>query len=92
MVAEQLQIRRVEYLRDTANPVDLQIMGIEGRAAIHRETIKTLKMPTEDIIPTKEEMQARTTQQQQLLLEQGPPPQEGEAEVLPGGQRAGKVE
>lgn len=91
IVAEQLQVRRTEFLVNTANPIDLQIMGIEGRAAVLRETVKALKMPTEDIVPSKKDMEER----KQLMMQQpqgGSPGQGGEAEVLPGGQKAGQVE
>lgn len=88
VVAEQLQARRTEFLQNTNNPTDMAIMGIEGRAAVLRETVKSLKMPTEDVVPTKEEME------EQKLIEQRRPPEEQagggkEAAILPGGQKAG---
>ena len=50
VIAEQLQIRRAEFLAMTMNPFDMQIIGMAGRAKILKEVIKTLKMP-DDIIP-----------------------------------------
>jgi hypothetical protein len=50
VIAEQLQIRRAEFLAMSMNPVDLQIIGMAGRAKILKEVLKTLKMPDE-IIP-----------------------------------------
>jgi hypothetical protein len=48
---ENAQVRRTEFLAATANPVDMQIMGIEGRAAVLRETAKSLQMNTDDVVP-----------------------------------------
>jgi RNase P/RNase MRP subunit p29 len=48
---EAAQVRRTEFLATTANPVDMQIMGIEGRAAVLRETAKTLQMDTDKVVP-----------------------------------------
>ena len=45
------QVRRNEFLATTANPIDMQIMGIEGRAAVLRETAKTLQMDTDKVVP-----------------------------------------
>lgn len=61
---EQLQIRRTEFLQATANPIDMQITGIDGRAEILRENVKSLKMDPEKIIPKREDMIANQVQQQ----------------------------
>lgn len=54
LMLESLQIRRMEYLSITNNPLDSQIMGPAGRAEILRETARTLKLPVDRIIPDKE--------------------------------------
>jgi len=56
IMAEQLQLRRGEFLQNTNNPTDLAIMGLKGRASLLREQVKTLKMPNDDVVPTKDEM------------------------------------
>jgi len=56
---EQLAVRRQEFLRDTNNPTDIEIVGKKGRAAVLRESAKGLKMPTQDIVPSKREMEER---------------------------------
>lgn len=91
---EQLQMRRSEFLTTTDNPTDLEIMGSKGRATILRETVKSLKMPTEDIIPSKQEMEQRDqvmrAMQQQLMIEGGPPQGGGNPAVQnPDGSRKG---
>ena len=51
LAKESLQIRRNEFLQATANPVDLQILGPEGRGAVLREQAKTLDMDTDMVVP-----------------------------------------
>lgn len=43
--------KRMNFLGITNNPIDLQIMGIPGRATILREVAKTLDIPNEDVVP-----------------------------------------
>lgn len=64
--AETTNVRRVEFLQATANEIDMGIIGAEGRAALLREIAKGLRMPVDDIIPSrdKSEMQAKSQSQQ----------------------------
>jgi hypothetical protein len=52
------QIKRNEFLQITANPIDQEIMGAEGRAALLREMAKDLGF-IEDIVPTRLDMKKR---------------------------------
>jgi hypothetical protein len=84
IIAEQLQARRQEFLAFTNNPVDLAIIGIEGRAKVLRETTKTLKLDGDDIVPPEWEMNAANGQlpgQMGQMMPQGPP--------APGGPPSG---
>ena len=75
MVAkEQQMIRRNELLATTNNPVDLQIMGIEGRAALLRESVKSLDIPIDDVVPDRDTIvvKAKAAAMQQMTLEQNP--------------------
>lgn len=58
MQKEQDRMRRLEFLQITANPMDAQIVGPTGRAAILRALSSDLGLPEEDIVPTNEEIQA----------------------------------
>lgn len=71
---EQLNVRRVEFLQATANPIDSQIVGPTGRAAILREVAKGLAMPVDDIVPTNEQIEIREemTRQQQMAAQAAP--------------------
>ena len=53
-VKETVNVRRIEFLNATANPIDMEIMGLEGRASILREVAKGLQMPVDEVIPSKE--------------------------------------
>lgn len=68
IVKEQLQQRRTEFLQSTANPVDLQIVGISGRAYLLREIAESLQMDTNRIVPTPEKMQFDQQKQMQFQM------------------------
>ena len=48
---EQLAVRRREFLQTTANPIDAQIMGPEGRAYLLKDTAKALQMDADRLLP-----------------------------------------
>lgn len=77
---EAAQVRRNEFLQFTANPIDLQIMGPEGRAALLREAAKTLQMNVDDIVPSK----ATIRQRQIAMAQAAPPPQPGGEQLMDG--------
>ena len=83
-VKETVNVRRIEFLNATANQIDMEILGRDGRAAILREVAKGLQMPVEDVIPSREKsgyqerIQARAmavAAQQQAQAPQGTPTQ-----------------
>lgn len=91
MVRQSLQARRTEFLQATANPIDAQIMGPDGRAYLLREAAKTLELDTDQIVPDPERLkamqrgQALTQMAQQAQGQQAPQPQE----LNPAGAPAG---
>jgi hypothetical protein len=81
------QVRRNEFLATTANPIDMQIMGIEGRAAVLRETAKTLQMDTDKVVPDTDTLRQKLQVQSALQAQpQGGAPGAGGAG---GGPAAG---
>jgi len=70
MLKELLTQRRLEFLQLTTNPIDLQIVKPEGRAAILREIAKGLEMNTNDIVPSDDEIQRQMQLQQQQQQQQ----------------------
>jgi hypothetical protein len=90
---EQVQMRRAEFLAQTANPLDSEIMGIQGRAAVLRETAKSLDMPQNEIIPSKEELDQREQMaQQQMMEQQQMAAQTQPVQQAPDGSKAGGVD
>lgn len=80
-VKESAQVRRNEFLQATANPIDMQIIGMEGRAEVLRQAAKTLDMNADKVVPPvavlkeraamQQAQQAQQAQQQQLTDQQG---------------------
>ena len=73
MQRETLRSRQMEFLQATANPIDVQITGPKGRAAVLREVSKTLGMPGEQIVPSDEQLDLQQQQAQQIAQAQGIP-------------------
>jgi len=93
---EALQMRRNEFLMATANPIDSNIVGPEGRAYLLRELARGLQMDTEKIVPNQDTMRQQSVQAQAQMLaeqmlqqlaaaQQAPAPQG----TLPDGSQAG---
>jgi hypothetical protein len=61
---EQDRMRQLEFLQLTANPIDMQILGPEGRANILRSVASNLGLEHERILPDDEEIQAQMAAQQ----------------------------
>lgn len=59
---EAIQQRRNEFLAATANPVDLQILGLEGRAYLLRELAGGLQMDTDKLVPSPEALKFKKEQ------------------------------
>lgn len=64
---EQIQVRRNEFLAATTNPVDMQIIGPEGRAYLLRELAKGLQMDTDKIVPSPEFLKFKQEQIQEAM-------------------------
>lgn len=62
---ESQMMRQQELLQLTNNPVDMQILGVEGRREQLKEVYKSGSIPADRIVPTAEEMQQRLTQEQE---------------------------
>lgn len=84
-VKEVVNVRRLEFLQATANPIDAQIMGVDGRAALLREVAKTLQMPDDAIVPSRDKQLILNMADAQQAQQQ---PQ-GATPTLPDGSPAG---
>ena len=67
MAKESERARQLEFLQLTANPIDMQIMGTEGRAEVLRAIGDDLGLPVDQIVPSPEMMEER---QKQMLMAQ----------------------
>jgi hypothetical protein len=69
--------RQLEFLQATANPIDAQIIGPDGRAEILRSVASTIGLdgtkivPSEDDLKAKEQAQAQAAAQQQQMAQAG---------------------
>lgn len=94
---EQDRMRQLEFLQLTANPIDMAIVGPEGRANILRSVAQNLGLEHERVLPDDDEIRANIAQQQQAQMAQQqqpgavPPEQGGDPSQTPGpkDQRAG---
>lgn len=88
---EQTQVRRTEFAQMSSNPIDLSIMGKEGRANLLREIVKSLDMPANDIIPSPEKLAMQALQELNAIdAPMDPNNQDKEApaeNILPSGAR-----
>ena len=92
---ETMRQRQLEFLQLTANPIDLQIIGPKGRAAVLRSVASGIGLEGDQIVPSEDQMEAQQAQAEQLAQMQGmpgasqtpPQPPQG-AQKPPQGQRA----
>jgi hypothetical protein len=86
---ETQRARQLEFLQITANPIDTQIMGPKGRAAILRNVATTIGLPGEQIIPSEDELDAQQKMAQAAAQAQAVPGHAGmgdQAAQAQGGQ------
>jgi len=70
---ETQRARQLEFLQITANPIDSQIVGPKGRAAILRNVASTIGLPGEEIVPSQEQLEAMQKQAEAAAQQQGIP-------------------
>jgi len=75
MIREQQEVARREFMAATLNPVDTQIIGVEGRAYMLRETAKGIFPDIDKVVPNPQRMR-ELMMQQQLAAQQAAPQQE----------------
>ena len=90
-IKETVNMRRLEFLNATANDMDMQIIGKDGRAAILREVAKGLQMPVDDVVPSREKA-AVTDRMQEKIAAQQQGGQQGPAPRQPDGSPQGGMD
>ena len=83
MAKESAQVRLNEFLAATGNPVDMQIIGLDGRAELLRQAVKRLDINSEKVVPSATTVKTRAAQaqMQQLAMQQT---QQGQPQGQPG--------
>lgn len=79
MAKEAERTRQLEFLQLTANPIDMQILGIEGRAEVLRHVANDLGLQGSPVVPTRDQMMERqrsALQAQAGAAAAGAPPSE----------------
>lgn len=83
---ETQRARQLEFLQATANPIDVQIIGPKGRAAILRSVASTIGLPGEEIVPSEDQMEAQQKQAAFMAQAQGTPGHSGLGEAAADAQ------
>lgn len=69
---ETQRSRQLEFLQITANPIDTQLMGPKGRAAVLRSVASTIGLDGQPVVPSEDDiekqMQQAQAQAQQMAL------------------------
>lgn len=65
LIKDSAQQRRIQFLGLTANPIDMQIIGIKGRAAVLREVANSMELDTDAIVPSDEALDQQQAAAQQ---------------------------
>ena len=72
-VAQQREtdrMRQLEFLNMTNNPVDMEIIGLEGRATILGSLANNLGLPGNEIVPNTKEMADKVAEQEAMRQQQ----------------------
>jgi len=93
---ETERVRSLEFLQMTGNPIDMGIIGPDGRAEVLREVADALGMDHASIVPDAETLKAQqeAAQRQQMMQPGGVPPdqQQGPGSAQQPGTGAGNVD
>jgi hypothetical protein len=72
---ETQRSRQLEFLQITGNPMDMQVIGVKGRAAILRAVSQTIGLDGQEIVPTEDQLEqmqkAQQAQQAQMAQAAG---------------------
>jgi hypothetical protein len=84
LIKETQTQARIQMLQTTNNPIDLQILGVDGRTELMRQTFKALEIPIDGIVPTSEQLKQRQAAEQEAAAQA----QQQQAEMLAQQQAA----
>ena len=84
---ETERMRRLEFLQMTANPMDSEIVGADGRAALLRAVAEDLGLPHEEIVPSEDALAARREHEAQAAELEAQAQQQAARELGVGDQQ-----
>ena len=70
---ETMRQRQLEFLQLTGNPIDMQIIGPKGRAAVLRSVSSGIGLEGDEIVPSPDQMEAQQNQAEQAAAASGTP-------------------
>lgn len=70
---ETQRARQLEFLQVTANPMDMQIIGPKGRAAVLRSVAQDIGLPGNEIVPSEDQIETQQKMAQMAAMAQGIP-------------------
>jgi hypothetical protein len=88
-VKETVNVRRIEFLNATANEIDMEIIGKDGRAALLREVAKSLQMPVDQIVPSREQLGFEAREETKMAMQQMQQPQQATPTQPDGSPKGG---
>lgn len=86
---ETQRARQLEFLQITANPIDAQIVGPRGRAAVLRSVASDIGLPGEEIVPSEATLQQMEQAQAQQRAQEADPNDPRQPDSEAGGQAQG---
>jgi hypothetical protein len=94
MQKETMRARQLEFLAATANPLDMQIIGPKGRAAVLRSVASTIGLDGEEVVPPDSDLEKQQAKAAAMGQAQGVPghatqPPEGGEGAPPAAQAQG---
>lgn len=86
---EMDRMRQIEFMQLTSNPMDMQIIGMNGRAAILRSVASKIGLPHEEIVPTRDQikMQQEAMKQQEAMMQEAAAQAQGTQSSVGGQER-----
>jgi hypothetical protein len=89
---ETERARILEFLQLAANPIDTEIIGVEGRAELLREVADRIGLDHLAIVPDADTLAARQQEQQMAMMQQGGMPIPGQMPAPGQPSEAGRPE
>jgi hypothetical protein len=86
---ETMRQRQLEFLQITGNPIDMQIIGPKGRAAVLRAVSTGIGLEGEQIVPSEDEIEAQQKQAMMAAQMSGMPGASMQPPTPPGAPPAG---